>query len=607
MFKISPEFGLPFIVLCLFLNHANSASAKPETSSGEWESFFAGREEYLSNSGLERAFGEKRVVSVPWRKPQNEGWFDAHQESADTRVLGQAHLTPDLLTGPNDIPHQAEIHGMRHPLNPLRLVTTFQDGRFTDGAAQTCGYAWSDNGGVSWTRALVPGLGTVNGGLYDRATDPVVAFDHEGRAFFGNLALNDNNSVGFLTMSRSDDGGVTFQNPIQVYTPDNPAVEFPDKNWIAANPFPNSPTAGRIAFTYSALFSQSIEIRVFISDDQGSTWSNPVALTPGNTSNQGSQAAFLPDGSLVVLYHRFGTDLNGREAFIVRVSPDGGITWEGERIVERYRQYNDPNIRNGSFLPAMVADGTGVLHLTYSETSGFGSRIRYRQSTDGGRTWVSTTAPVPNPDGVGQIIPAIGVSSEGTQVTILYYEKTSAEDFELSPVYTMDVMSVTSLDGGASWQTPVQLTSTPFDMRNGQQSFGRDGSFRGYMLGDYQAVAGAEGFSHPAVGFWVGTYPGQADPYTTRVAAIPEESRWILPEATTLGGGWSWSPWLGFHWIEALPWVYHNDYGWLYGLGQDDSGFWLYEFNLSRWVWTYNGLFPSFVSADDLSVGTFGQ
>jgi hypothetical protein len=68
---------------------------------------------------------------------------------------------------------------VRSPVDPNFLVATFQEGRFTDGQAVNCGYSVSRDGGLTWTRALIPGLTASSGGPYPRVTDPVAAIGLE--------------------------------------------------------------------------------------------------------------------------------------------------------------------------------------------------------------------------------------------------------------------------------------------------------------------------------------------------------------------------------------------------------------------------------------------
>ncbi len=79
---------------------------------------------------------------------------------------------------------QAEPHIFRSPVDPEFLAAVFQEGRFAiDGGAVDCGYSVTHDGGLTWTRALIPNLTMITGGPYFRATDPVAGIDLNGTIF----------------------------------------------------------------------------------------------------------------------------------------------------------------------------------------------------------------------------------------------------------------------------------------------------------------------------------------------------------------------------------------------------------------------------------------
>src|SRR3954453_4388959 len=58
------------------------------------------------------------------------------------------------------------------------VVSAFQVGRFFDGGGSAIGFATSTDGGTTWTKGFLPGVTKFQGGgLFDRASDAVGAFD----------------------------------------------------------------------------------------------------------------------------------------------------------------------------------------------------------------------------------------------------------------------------------------------------------------------------------------------------------------------------------------------------------------------------------------------
>jgi len=93
------------------------------------------------------------------------------------------------------------------------VVATFQVGRYKTGGAVNIGWATSVDAGVTWQHGFLAGITVAGGGPYERASDPVVAFDARRGTWLINTldlgALND------LSVSRSPDG-LTWSLPVPV-------------------------------------------------------------------------------------------------------------------------------------------------------------------------------------------------------------------------------------------------------------------------------------------------------------------------------------------------------------------------------------------------------
>ncbi|MDX2111914.1 MAG: sialidase family protein [Verrucomicrobiota bacterium] len=63
-------------------------------------------------------------------------------------------------------------------------------------------------------------------------------------------------------------------------------------------------------------------------------------------------------------------------------------------------------------------------------------------------------------------------------------------------------------------------------------------------------------------------------------------------------GNWQWSPWLGFVYLDAFPYVFHPQLGWVYVYGTGTAENFYYDFGLG-WCYTSAQLFPDlFVFGD---------
>jgi len=435
----------------------------------------------------------------------------------DPRVGSETRLGDDPAALPANLRAQAEPHIARSPVDPDFLVATFQEGRFTDGSAVNCGYSVSRDGGLTWTRALIPGLTASSGGPYPRVTDPVAAIGLNGFAYLNTLAAGSSTRLGDILVNRSTDGGATFGPPMVAYRAPSVNV-FPDKNWIAVNTFANTPTAGRIIVTFTAFPAPGQTgptpiMRVF-SDDHGVTWSPADFVHASTTSAQSSQPVFLPDGKLAIVYYNFNSGGSTTDDFLeIVVSNDGGTTFGAPRPVQAVPTiWNHPQIRDGFITPSATADRvTGNIYVTYQARLNGPPRIVFTKSADAGATWSAPIAVSDNPSHAGVFNAAIASSDNGQTLTIVYY---SNRDNQSSNTL-VDVYLAQSFDGGTTWQPNIRLTSVSTDATLSPLTPA------GYMLGDYIGIAGSPNPNVPAVPVWIDNRTSNPDPFVTRVRLAP--------------------------------------------------------------------------------------
>src|SRR5436309_8696567 len=143
-------------------------------------------------------------------------------------------------------------------------------------------------------------------------------------------------------------------------------------------------------------------MRVY-SDDRGATWSSAAAIS-AETTLQGSQPLYLPNGNCVVVYWKFGTT----ERLEAVISTDGGTTFGSPNLITSAVEYNEPLIRTGSFLPSAAADRTTQnIYVVYQTLLAGNPRTAFTKSTNGGPSWSAPIAMSNNPDGLGVFNPAL--------------------------------------------------------------------------------------------------------------------------------------------------------------------------------------------------------
>jgi hypothetical protein len=442
------------------------------------------------------------------------------EEAASAPVALDLRIGPNIRLGddpsalPSNMRAQAEPHIARATTNEDFLIGVFQEGRFANGGgAVDCGYSASHDGGLTWTRALIPHLTMTSGGPYFRATDPVVAFDLNSNVYLETLVATDAQFInGAVVLSKSTDGGATFASPMVAYRPGSNSV-FPDKEWMAINTFGGTATAGRLLVTFtlfSNINSDGAPIMRVYSDNGGATWSSPAAIST-ETTLQGSQPLYLPNGNCVVVYWNSGSNQQSERLEAV-ISTNGGQTFGSPIFITSAVEYNEPSIRTGSFLPSAAADRTTQnIYVVYQTLLGGNPRIAFTKSTNGGTNWSAPIAISDNPAGSGVFNPAVNVSADGRTVTAAFYDH---RDNPGSSVL-VDLYLAQSFDGGANWQPNIRLTSVSTDTSLAPLTSA------GYMLGDYLGVAQTTRPTVPAVPIWVDTRTGNPDPFITRAGIAP--------------------------------------------------------------------------------------
>jgi hypothetical protein len=375
-------------------------------------------------------------------------------------------------------------------------VAGAQMGRFFDGGASNNGFATSTNNGASWTSGALPGITTFSGGIYDRATDPAVAYDARHNVWMiSSLALVNTPSgpsgKAVLT-SRSTDGGLTWGNPV------NTAVaarnqDF-DKNWIVCDNTSTSPFYGS-CYTQFDDFGNGNALKMYYSRDGGLTW---TAGKVPRVSIIGGQPVVLPNGNVVV-----PLDNGSETALGYTISTNGGAKFGLAFTITSISAADDPgNIRSGP-LPSAEISGDGTIYVVWEDcrfragcpAAGTPNDLVYVTSSNGS-TWSAVKRiPIdPVTSTVDHFIPGVGVdratSGANTHVGVTYYfypnTNCTLATCQLSVGY------ISSANGGSSWSAPTQLAG-PMTM-----SWVPDTS-QGRMVGDYISTSfGSDGLAHPA-------------------------------------------------------------------------------------------------------------
>ena len=187
-----------------------------------------------------------------------------------------------------------------------------------------------------------------------------------------------------ILVSRSTDGGLTWQNPVETFV-----GGFLDKNWITCDTWPQSPHYGNCYQEWDD-FGAGGQIFMNTSTDGGLTWSQPVQ--PGGLpTGLGGQPVVQPNGHVVVPY------TTGNEIRVFRTE-DGGSNWTSSTSIDHVTDHAVAGNLRTSALPSAEVDAAGTVYVVWQDCrfrTGCASNDIVMSTGTNGFTW---TAARPDPD-----------------------------------------------------------------------------------------------------------------------------------------------------------------------------------------------------------------
>jgi hypothetical protein len=479
--------------------------------------------------------------------------------------------------------------------DPNNLVAGQNDSRV---GFNQCGIDWSTDGGNHWGDLLPPfrqklnfpagqeptaddpNRHTIAGGdgtlhTYDAGSDPALAVDSQGRAFFSCVTFDvaSNASMLYTTMSPAGADGAFYFNLNSftrnfIVVEDNSPLVFHDKNFIAADPYKSSPNRDNVYTTWTVFrFDEDgnfLRAPIFgsMSTNHGVTWSTPEEISGtsdtlcffGNVFDatadphacnfdQGSDPVVLPNGDLEVIFNNGNTPAgnpNGQQlgvhchptgdsvagtAHLNCASPakvgDDIIAGEPTCDFGRGPEECIPGafIRTNDF-PRIVTENTQNNHLyaVWQDYRNGEFDIQMAMSTDGGLTW--TEVGTVNPDtGLDHYFAAVDQSpTKGDRVGVSYYrtervpDENSAGPFAPGDPGVADSDSDYVLAGGSG-------NATPYDFKVISPVFPPPDGLQAGFNGDYSGLTINRGEdAHP---IWSDTR--NADPFTPANGVVHDE------------------------------------------------------------------------------------
>ena len=382
---------------------------------------------------------------------------------ATTGEQTSGFATQDVSNPPLLVKDHSESDIRVDPNNEMHLIGQSKWFVSAEGYNHLNGFYESWDGGVTWPlQGHVPGYE----GWTDN-TDPVGAFDPWGNFYslllpymfvydksgghvFNNGSKQANpalppEAISVAVHPAAPAGSQTASNwitrhaghPDYVFTVPNATTNTPDKQWIAIDTNPLSPHYGRVY----AMFTQFVlnPSRILLSyadarpDGTHTDWSAPQVLPtiPGHPWDTYLLPHVAPDGAVytTVTNNPVSQGFLNNAIYLIS-SHDGGVTWQGPTLVTP--SVLSPTYRNTTFTEGIVnsfglgtkhVNGHWPLYVAYENEDPDGfSRVYVTGSLDGGATWSTPLRVNDGPDDVEALQPRVEVAANGT-VAVAFYDR----------------------------------------------------------------------------------------------------------------------------------------------------------------------------------------
>jgi hypothetical protein len=489
---------------------------------------------------------------------------------------------------------QAEEQIAYNPANPVQLSAGQNDSRV---GFNQCGIDFSTDNGKHWGDMLPPfrqrfnsperdGPNTLFGGAgtdhtYDFASDPTVAWDTQGRAFFSCLMLDLNTDATgmFVTASPPGAAGSFYFNVPQsgrsfIVVEDNSPAASHDKQFITVDDFLSSPNRDNVYVTWTVFNFTcgphhnaycSSEIYGSMSTDHARTWSRPELISGVNADicvsgdifnpaadanacnfDQGSEPRALPSGDLEVVFNNSNTGTVNNQQLAVHCQPTGDSaagtahlncsppTFVAPDMLAgaprcNFNRFCIPGhfIRTNDYPRLAVDTDNGHLYTVWQDYRNQEWDIQMAHSYDGGLTWVQDDTV--NPDrGLDHYFPDVDIAevNNGDRVGVSYFrtERVAGENVTPAHGFTMAATQTCGPSGNAVCNGDYVLaggtdSQLPYDFKVLSPTFPPPSGIQAGFNGDYSGLAIPKGTeAHP---IWSDTR--NVDPYAPQNGVVNDE------------------------------------------------------------------------------------
>jgi hypothetical protein len=426
----------------------------------------AGLSAFAQNSSLREGMREmlRESWKEKWRPAGRIVDHDQHLKTTAT-TSSEARVTTNGASV-----QEGEVSFAFHPKDSSKLVISFMEESST---GLNFPIYYSSNGGQTWNRSSFNSVSILAqdhaGQLIGGGGDPVFAWDKNGRVYFSWIYLSVKPALDTaywsLMYAYSDNNGQTWTVPpgkdryigtgvLDAVTQDviNIGDGVTDRQWFAVDNT-NGPNQGKLYCSFlqfpadndPAKFGEAVKVKAY----------NATAFGPAkvayNGQTQFGNVEVAPNGTL----HLSFVDLGSFPQQVLHASStDGGNSFSSEHVVSggsKLFGQNTPHMvhdRENAALN-MAVDGSGTLHLVWSDFAANSWQSFYSRSTDGGTSWSTPTNLNNTIASRKAFMPTVAAFGNNVSISMAAIDNKDSSGY----------YQIRSTDNGQTWSAP-QLLST---------------------------------------------------------------------------------------------------------------------------------------------------
>ncbi len=376
------------------------------------------------------------------------------------------------------------------PTNPNRMIMGWRQFDNVSSNFRQAGWAYSNNGGASWT---FPGV--INQGIF--RSDPVLDSDTAGNFFYNSLTANNNDYT--CKVFKMEHDGNEWDNGVE--------AQGGDKQWMIVDKSGSIGTGNNYSFwtsSYSICYPGH-----FTRSTNGSASFEDCVEVDGDP--YWGTLAVGPDGELYTVGSSNYSSVVVTKSTTAR-NPNSPVTWDFTSQVNLdgnmsgWSEVNPEGLLGQAFIGVDKSYGPGrgnvyVLASIARNSNNDPCDIMFNKSTDGGLTW-GTPRRINKNLGTTtyQWFGTMSVAPNG-RIDVIWLDTRNSPS---NPIWSQLYYSY-SLDEGETWSPDEQL-SVPFNTHLGWPNQQKMGDYYHMISDDYSANLA-----------WCNTINGEQDVYYSRI------------------------------------------------------------------------------------------